>query len=113
MKCCPTCGQPLLKNERKLIYSADELLALLRSGMRDKRRDVYRSNQGTWHVTYVGTQVHRSAVDELLARDAIVRTYSKCADCYCLGPTWDEEATMAARRAGNKHANVFIPGTER
>lgn len=111
MSVCSRCGQPLPEADQCAVQTAEHLLSIMRS---DRRTQVYKADRGgTWHLTYRRGSVAPQAVKQLLAQDAIVRTYSNLDGSFGLGPTWDYEATMAARKAHGKTANVFVPGSER
>jgi hypothetical protein len=98
---CPTCGQTV----QRVIRDPAELLDELRDG-----RDVYRSVNGTWHLTRTRNMtITPEAVYELLKYGKIVRTYSNCDDCFRIGQTIDIEATMQARRRlGKKAPLVYV-----
>jgi hypothetical protein len=69
---CPCCGQPLPENDKS---DPDELLQLLK--MRAKgsagpqQRDVYKTADGRWYVTYGGGEWPQRTVLELMARGEI------------------------------------------
>src|SRR6185312_8919118 len=95
---CPTCGRPLQKTTRE-IDSTDELLAELRKGV-----EVYKSQNGTWHLTKTrDVEVSGFAVSALVRGGQIRRTYSNFADCYGTALTIDVEATLEARKKHGKH----------
>lgn len=104
---CKECGQVLPRQEPHPLSEA-ELLAALRD--ETKHREVYKSRDGEWCVTYGGGVTSDSAVQSLRMRGLINPVYSSLPnDAFHIGQTIDCEATLAARkRYGNRHPLLYV-----
>jgi hypothetical protein len=90
MSRCPTCGQEVLLNARRL-------LDILTNGA--PHRQVYRGQNGGWFVTYGGGEADPASVQELVAAGHIQSVYSDCPnDGYHVGRTCDMNRTLAYRK---------------
>jgi hypothetical protein len=106
MSACPCCGQEL---PAKIYRSADELLHALKTAK--PHRELYIGTDGRWHMTYEAGTINTNFVNELVRSGYVQSVYSDMpTTSYHVGKTWDCEATMAARKRGEK-INIFTDGT--
>lgn len=109
MAICSKCGQKLPRIVSPIAFTdANQVLEMLQH---DSDLQMYKSTVGTWHLTRHRGQIAPEVVASLVNSGSVQSVYSNIpSEAYHVGKTWDYEATMAARKRGDK-INIYTDGT--
>lgn len=102
---CPSCGQIMPKAQQKAdsVSTVERLLRMLKPD-----RELYRTCEGDWAVTYHKGLVSPTVVQAALETGKLYRVYANDHQCFWLqAKTIDIEATMKIRKTQNTKRLVY------